>query len=339
MTVLALLQRYGGILVRPRSTVRSLAPGVGASDGLVLLLVYGLGAKLEPLAHGVADFQASQGISAVLALALGLVAYLPWVLTTLLVELTLGRDRLERTELCKVPLVVCAAAAGLADHLGAPLPGPVYLPEVLGAAWAVGVAAWIRADVITDDSPPVPLGARLRPLLGLTGGLFFLLLGANATADARYLSERWSTLAPLSAGEAISPFNASLLDGGTIGRDDLREGVHLLVFWTTWCGVCETEMPTLVELHRRYADVGLSIIAVNDDTDEPSRLAKVKDYRDAHALPFPIAVDHGALRTIFRVRAFPHTVLIRDQEIRFIHQGRVLESTLAGEIEALLAEG
>ena len=339
MTVLALLQRYGGILVRPRSTARSLAPGVGAGDGLVLLLLYGLGAKLEPLAHGVADFQASQGISAVLALALGLVAYLPWVLTTLLVEFTLGRDRLERTELCKVPLVVCAAAAGLADHLGAPMPGPVYLPEVLGAAWAVGVAAWIRADIVDDESKAVPLNARLRTLASVVGGLFLILLGANATADARYLSERWSTLAPLSVGEPISPFTANLVDGGSISRDDLGDGVHLLVFWTTWCGVCETEMPSLVELHRRYEPLGLKIIAVNDDTDEPARLGKVKDYRDGHSLPFPIAIDHGALRTIFRVRAFPHTVLVRDQQIRFMHQGRVLESTLAGEIESLLAEG
>lgn len=306
---------------------------------MVLLILYGLGAKLEPLAHGVADFQASQGLSAVIALALGLVAYLPWVLTTVLVEFTLGRDRLERTELCKVPLIVCAAAAGLADHLGAPIPGPVYLPEVLGAAWAVGVAAWIRADVVVDEAHTVPLSARLRTLAGVCGGLFLLSLGANATADARYLSERWATLAPLSVGEPISPFTANLVDGGSVSRDDLSEGVHLLVFWTTWCGVCETEMPTLTSLHRRYEALGLRIIAVNDDTDEPARLGKVKDYRDGHSLPFPIALDHGALRTIFRVRVFPHTVLVRDGQVRFIHQGRVLESTLAGEIESLLAEG
>jgi len=337
--VLGFLQRTGGILIRPRSTIRSLASGVGAADGLVLLLLYGLGAKLEPLAHGVADFQASQGISAVLALALGFVAYLPWVLTTLLVEFTLGRDRLERTELCKVPLVVCAAGAGLADHLGASIPGPVYLPEILGAAWAVGVAAWIRADIVLGDDKAAPLPPRGRLFGTIAGGLFLILLGANATADARYLSERWSTLAPLTSGEPISPFNVALLDGGQLSRPQLDHGVHMLVFWTTWCGVCETEMPTIVELQRRYGELGLRIVAVNDDNEAPDRLAKVRGYRDAHALPFPIALDRGALRQIFRVRVFPHIVLVRDGEVRAMHQGRVLESTLSGEIEALLAEG
>lgn len=337
-TVFALLQRYGGILLRPRTTIQSLAPGDGAIDGLVLVVLYGLGAKLEPLAHGVADFQASQGLSAVVALALGFVAYLPWVLTTLLVELTLGRDRTERTELCKVPLLVCAAGAGLADHLGATLPGPVYLPELLGAAWAVGIAAWVRADIVTDEQKTaVPMQQRARQLAGGVGLLFVALLAANATADVRYLSARWSTLAPLSTGEPITPFNVQLLEGGQLHSDELREGVHMLVFWTTWCGVCESEMPTLAELDRNFGERGLRITAVNSDSDGPARLGKVKKFRDRLQLPFQIALDHGALRKIFRVRAFPHIVLISDQQVRYMHQGRVLESTLAGEIETLLA--
>ncbi len=335
----ALLQRYGGILLRPRTTIRSLAPGDGAIDGLVLVILYGLGAKLEPLAHGVANFQASQGLSAVVALALGLVAFLPWVLTTLLVELTLGRDRTERTELCKVPLLVCAAGAGLADHLGATLPGPVYLPELLGAAWAVGLAAWVRADIITDEKKTaVPIEPRAGRFTGAIGLLLMILLAANATADVRYLSARWSTLAPLSTGETIPPFNVELLGGGHLQSDELREGVHLLVFWTTWCGVCESEMPTLAELDRNFAEQGLRITAINSDNDGPARLRKVQAFRDRLDMPFQIALDHGALGRIFRVRAFPHIVLIRDQQVRYMHQGRVLESTLAAEIETLLAE-
>jgi hypothetical protein len=97
-------------------------------------------------------------------------------------------------------------------------------------------------------------------------------------------------------------------------------------------------MPTLAELDRRYRDRGLRITAVNNDSDDPGRLAAVRGYRDDHALPFPVALDRGALRQRFRVRVFPHIVLIRDNQVRYMHQGRVLESTLAGEIEALLDE-
>lgn len=336
----ALLQRLGGVLIRPKATIAGLAPGVGASDGLVLLALYGIGAKLEPLGRGVADFQASEGISAIIALTLGLVAFLPWVLTTLAVELVLGRDRQERTELCKVPLALCAAAAGLADHLGLALPGPVYVPELIGAAWSIAIAAWVRPAVIIDGdaSPAAPAPARGR-LAAIAGVLFLGLLAANALADARFLRERWSTLAPLSAGAPVQPFEVDLLGGGHLGSDELGRGVHLLVFWTTWCGVCEAEMPMMVELGQAYADRGLRVVAVNADSGAPdgrARRSAVEAYRDAHTLPLPIALDPGIMRGIFRVRVFPHLVLIKDGEVRHMHQGRTLESTLRSEIEALL---
>ncbi|MEZ4385818.1 MAG: TlpA disulfide reductase family protein, partial [Nannocystaceae bacterium] len=219
------------------------------------------------------------------------------------------------------------------------LPGPAYLPELVGAAWAVGVAAWVRADVIVDaEAEARPLAAAWARGAAATGLGALVLLGVNAAADLRYLSARWTTLAPLSAGEAIGEFSTPLLDGGALRSDELGEGVHLLVFWTTWCGVCESEMPTLVELDRRYRGRGLRIAAINGDSDAPGRLDLVRGYRDSHALPFPVALDRGALRQRFRVRVFPHIVLIRDGQVRHMHQGRVLESTLAGEIEALLAE-
>jgi len=37
----------------------------------------------------------------------------------------------------------------------------------------------------------------------------------------------------------------------------------LLNFWATWCEPCEREMPSLVELHRRYNDRGLRVVLVN----------------------------------------------------------------------------
>ncbi|MEZ4451197.1 MAG: hypothetical protein R3B09_17090, partial [Nannocystaceae bacterium] len=180
------LQRYAGVLVAPRRTVRALLPGVGASDGLVLLGIYGIGCKLEPLARGAAGFQASEGLAAVLAFALGFVAFLPWVVTTVLVELVLGRARSERAELVKVPLVVCAAAAGVADHLGIMVPGPSYVPEAIGAVWAVVLAAWIRPAVVVDGAP-VPADAaapRSRPRAPAIAAVLLLgLVAANAILD------------------------------------------------------------------------------------------------------------------------------------------------------------
>lgn len=337
------LQRYAGVLIAPRATIRRLRPGVGASDGLVLLAFYAIGGKLEPLARGVAGFQASEGLAALLAFALSFVAFLPWVVATVLVELVLGRARAERAELTKVPLLVCVAAGGLADHLGLMVPGPVYVPEAIGVVWAVLLAAWIRPAVVVDgDEAPAPAPddrGRAAPITLVFPVLLGLLVAANAILDLAMIRERWATMAPVGVGEPTPAFAAPLRGGGELRSDALAGDVHLLVFWTTWCGVCSAEMPTYAALHDAYAGRGLKVIAVNADAPGPERRALVDAYLQARPQPMPVALDDGSARRALRVQVFPHLVLVdRQGTIRHMHQGRVLESTLRGEIEGLLGE-
>jgi thiol-disulfide isomerase/thioredoxin len=346
--MIGLLSRLGGVLSRPRRTLAALRPGEGASDGLALLLLYTVGAKLEPLARGVASFQASAGAAAALGLALSVVAFLPWALCGLGVELALGRGRSVASELLKAPLVVCAAAAVLLDHLGAPLPGPDYLPELLGGAISVALALWVRPvtprageDAARTDAQPA--SGRGRAWLG---GLALALIAVAGIADARVIRARWSTMAPVGVGEGAPSFRAPLLEGGEFSEASLADAPHLLVFWTTWCGVCAQEMPMIAAMSRRYAARGLRVVAINADAGaaaDPSRRALVEAYQRAHEMPaagLRIAMDEGSARAAFRVRVFPHSVLIgRGGQIRHMFQGRTFESTLAGAIEEVLAGG
>ena len=332
------LFRLGGVLIRPRATLRALLPGEGAGDGLALLGLYAVGAKLEPLARGVASFEASAGISALLGLVTSVVAFLPWVLTGVAVEVALGRARAERSELVKAPLLVCAVAGILLDHLGAPLPGPDYAPEAIGAAGALALALWVRPalPVPAEAAAPRPTGAQRRAT-GV-GALVVAAAAAAAVADGRLVAGRWSTMAPLGVGQAIPSFRAPLLDGGALSDAELGAAPHLLVFWTTWCGVCEQEMPTLVAIERRFAGRGLRVVMVNaDGGGAGERRALVEGYRRGREMPAAIALDDGAMRAAFRVRVYPHLVLVdRRGAVRLMHQGRILESTLAAAVEAAL---
>ncbi len=335
------LFRIGGLVVRPRTTLRALSPGEGASDGLALLALYAVGAKLEPLARGAASFQASAGVSAVLGLSLAVVAFLPWVLAGLAVELALGRARAERSELIKVPLLLAACAAVLLDHAGAPIPGPDFVPEALGAAASVALALWVRPALPVAEGAVTPASTTLQRRAVAVGALVLAGAAAAAVADGRMVAERWSTMAPVGVGEVSPSFRAPLLDGGAVSADDLAAAPHLFVFWTTWCGVCEQEMPTIAAIERRFAERGLRVIAVNADAGgDHERRALVDAYRRGHTMPGAIALDAGSMRSAFRVRVYPHLVLVdRAGRIRNMHQGRVFEGTLASEIEAVLGEG
>lgn len=47
-----------------------------------------------------------------------------------------------------------------------------------------------------------------------------------------------------------------------------RGNVLLVDFWATWCGPCMELFPHTVELHKRYADRGLTVVSVSlDDPD------------------------------------------------------------------------
>ncbi len=122
-------------------------------------------------------------------------------------------------------------------------------------------------------------------------------------------------------------------NGGPVKLADLRGKVVLLDFWGYWCGPCIRDMPELMELHDAYADKGLVIIAIHDDSvasieDMDERLAQArKKHWGDRDLPFLVALDGGGLTPVpgdelstsgattaaYGIRAFPTSVLIDKQ--------------------------
>jgi thiol-disulfide isomerase/thioredoxin len=138
-------------------------------------------------------------------------------------------------------------------------------------------------------------------------------------------------------GEPLPAVTAPLLDGGALALADLPNEPHLLVFWTTWCGVCRGELPMIRALFARYAPRGLRLVLVNaDQAADQAALAAV--YREHNQLAdIPIALDAGPVRQALRVRMYPHFVLVDAAgRIALTHQGSIGERTLSTAIEATL---
>jgi thiol-disulfide isomerase/thioredoxin len=50
--------------------------------------------------------------------------------------------------------------------------------------------------------------------------------------------------------------------------ENLRGKVLLLEFWGTWCGPCVRAMPRIQQLHERYAERGVTVLALSYETPE-----------------------------------------------------------------------
>jgi thiol-disulfide isomerase/thioredoxin len=88
-------------------------------------------------------------------------------------------------------------------------------------------------------------------------------------------------------------------NGGPVTLQQLRGKVVLLDFWGYWCGPCISNMPDLMRLNDDFADKGLVIIAVHDDSvdsiaEMDQKLAADRQkFWGGRDLPFLVALDGG----------------------------------------------
>ena len=110
--------------------------------------------------------------------------------------------------------------------------------------------------------------------------------------------------------------------------------VVIVDFWASWCVPCRRSFPWLNEMQAKYADQGLVIIGVNEDTSEEEVAGFLADY----PARFEIVRDNeGSLATEFGVVAMPSSYIIgRDGKIATRHLG--FKTKLMDEYEATIQE-
>lgn len=181
----------------------------------------------------------------------------------------------------------------------------------------------------------------LRKSLGLVAGLTMLTAAAVSFAyEGRAIREGWANMGPLAPGTEIPEFRARTLEGERFDNAALEGKVTLMVFWTTWCGVCKDELPEVAEIRREYQKMygdRFQVVGVNADRKVDQSVAVVQ-YKEDHGLDLPMVLDSGRLSQSFRVHVFPHTVIVDESgNLINVHEGKVRRSRLEDELDALLA--
>lgn len=111
----------------------------------------------------------------------------------------------------------------------------------------------------------------------------------------------------------------SLAKPGTYRElSDFEGKVVVLDFWATWCGPCRQYMPIIQEVHDRYKDKGLEIVALStEERPVVERFEKKRKYT------YPVYLDVMSNTSQgFGVTALPTlAVLNRKGEVVFFASG------------------
>jgi thiol-disulfide isomerase/thioredoxin len=130
-------------------------------------------------------------------------------------------------------------------------------------------------------------------------------------------------------------FTMQDMNGVDVKLASFKGKVILLNFWATWCGPCQEEIPSLVELQQQYGD---QLVILGVSIDDP--LSKLKPYATKMHMNYPVLVgkDRQDVQDAFGpLFGIPVSVFVdREGKIWKRHSGIASREQFEREIKALL---
>jgi cytochrome c biogenesis protein CcmG/thiol:disulfide interchange protein DsbE len=122
--------------------------------------------------------------------------------------------------------------------------------------------------------------------------------------------------------------------------ENLEKGPIVINFWATWCVPCIEELKHLKNLHKKYSEKGVQLLAIS--IDDPKTIGRVNSFVKSHKYPYKILLDtNSEVIQLYQSKVPPYTVLIDQQgQIVYSHIGYRLgdEKELEKQLEKLFAE-
>jgi cytochrome oxidase Cu insertion factor (SCO1/SenC/PrrC family) len=155
---------------------------------------------------------------------------------------------------------------------------------------------------------------------------------AEVAASLRTVEDLFQTVKPIT-GPAPG-FKLPVLSGGAVSLGALQGQPVVISFWASYCTVCRTELPQLVEAAQAHPGLVLLLVDERDDTDSArSFLAGL------HLHPLTGLDTDGKVGSKYGVGGLPATFFVRpDGTLAGAYLGQIDQATMAAKMSELTAQ-
>jgi thiol-disulfide isomerase/thioredoxin len=142
---------------------------------------------------------------------------------------------------------------------------------------------------------------------GAAGAALFELPSPNLREVKEFTRWNASRIKKELGGKAAPEFSFTALDGSQLSLAGLKGKTVLLDFWTTWCGPCRADGPSLDKLFAKYKEKDLVIIGVSVSEDRPI----VEKFLHEHPHSYPVVLTtENEMPRPYQIGVFPTYIVI-----------------------------
>ena len=119
----------------------------------------------------------------------------------------------------------------------------------------------------------------------------------------------------MGVGDSVPDFTVTMNDGSQVTGASLREGVSVIVFFTTQCPDCREVLPHIKMFYDEYAGKGVRFALISREDTEKNIYSFWKD--NGFTMPFSAQADRRIYELFARSRV-PRVYICRDGVIKYI---------------------
>jgi peroxiredoxin len=146
-----------------------------------------------------------------------------------------------------------------------------------------------------------------RILLYISGLILLMFCLGSCSEPSDKKAQGPSSSLPQAEGVEAPDFELPDLEGRSFHLSRSQGNPVLLIFSTTWCAYCRSELPHLRKIHERYSPRGLQVVQI---FIQESR-QKVSSFARQYNIPYRALLDErGGVAEAYGIRGVPDMILL-----------------------------